>query len=174
MYATLTTEVNFYEIVSRIINPPFNEVMNWRYSFHVEECKHVIKAVKKIFKKEVFCLELSMSTVIICGSLNGQIDSLRTLFYAKSLPPMSTYLFLGNYVNRGTTSLECIMLLLCLKIMHPNCVYLLRGMSETFLSSLLAGFRLELDERFGRRSYKLWRSFVNLFRHVIPISIQHL
>ena len=67
-----------------------------------------------------------------------------------------SYLFLGNYVDKGSMSLECIILLLCYKVKYPENVFLLRGNHEVSSVNRLFGFYEECKERIGIR---LWKSF---------------
>jgi serine/threonine-protein phosphatase PP1 catalytic subunit len=57
----------------------------------------------------------------------GQYPDLLNMFAKCGMPLDSNYLFLGDYVDRARRSIECIMLLLCLKLKFPENIFLLRG-----------------------------------------------
>jgi hypothetical protein len=91
----------------------------------------------------------------IFGNLHGDyVDLMR--FFDIWKPPSEQgdiqavdYLFLGNYVDRGAFSLECICLLMALKLKYPKQIFLLRGNHEDRNVNRHLGFGRECEQRLG-------------------------
>jgi len=81
-------------------------------------------------------------------------------------PPESSYLFLGDYVDRGKQSIETICLLVALKVKHPTQMFMLRGNHECASITRIYGF---YDECKRRYSVKMWKLFTDVF-NCFPVS----
>lgn len=103
--------------------------------------------------KESMVVELNPG-VKIFGSIHGQFGDLMRFFNKYGTPDndpsiknsdieSQDYLFLGNYVDRGKSSLEVIFTLFALKLKFPNSVYLLRGAHEDRTINIDEGLGLE-------------------------------
>ena len=129
------------------------------------ECDYIIDKAYDILKNEDSMLKIS-APLYICGDIHGQYYDLLRVFDILKYPPKSKFLFLGDYVDRGKQSLECLLLLLCLKIRYPSKIFLLRGNHESEALNKIYGF---YDECKRRISIKCFKNITNLF-NVLPIT----
>ena len=129
------------------------------------ECDYVVEKAYDILKNEDSMLKVS-APLYICGDIHGQYYDLLRVFDILNYPPKSTFLFLGDYVDRGKQSLECLLLLLCLKIKYPTKIFLLRGNHESEALNKIYGF---YDECKRRISIKCFKKITNLF-NMLPIT----
>ena len=129
------------------------------------DIKYLITTSKKIFLEQPIFLELE-APLTVCGDIHGQYPDLLRLFEIGKFPPESNYIFMGDYVDRGKQSIECICLLLSYKIKYDENFFLLRGNHECGSINRIYGF---FDECKRRYNVKLWKSFVDLF-NCLPIA----
>ncbi|KAG7393537.1 hypothetical protein PHYPSEUDO_007374 [Phytophthora pseudosyringae] len=90
--------------------------------------------VGALLEQEARCLDLP-SPVYVFGDVHGNWTDLR--FFAEHIWPLGleltagSFLFLGDYVDRGSSSLECTAYLFAHKLLYPGKIFLLRGNHET-------------------------------------------
>jgi len=111
----------------------------------------------------------------VFGDLHGQFGDLQRFFTAFGSPNPYTgdvdycsYLFLGDYVDRGKHSLEIVCLLLALKICHPTRVVMIRGNHEDAQVNALYGFRAECQRR-CRDGAQVWAAINQVFE-MLPVA----
>lgn len=114
---------------------------------------------RDLFMSQSNLLELE-APIKLVGDIHGQYYDLLRLFEYGGFPPEANYLFLGDYVDRGKQSLECICLVLAYKIKYPENFFCIRGNHECAAINRIYGFYDECKRRYGIR---LWKTFTDTF-----------
>lgn len=130
-----------------------------RFLVSMEWIIFLCKETKKIVLEQPMLLELC-SPLNICGDIHGQYYDLLRLLKKGGLPPNKNYLFLGDYVDRGSNSIEVIVLLMALKLRYPENFFLLRGNHESAEINKEYGF---YDDCIERYTENIWKIFINTF-----------
>lgn len=87
----------------------------------------------------------------VCGDTHGQFFDLCNIFEVGGFPsPTNPYLFNGDFVDRGSFSLEVILTLLSIKLALPTGLYLLRGNHETKNMNKIYGFEGEVKYKYDQ------------------------
>lgn len=105
--------------------------------------------------------------VSVVGDIHGQFFDLLEMFKVAGELPHTNYLFLGDYVDRGSHSVETISLLFCLKLRYPDRVTLLRGNHESRQITQVYGFYTECIRKYS--SPGVWTAITDTFDY-LPIS----
>ena len=126
-----------------------------RFVFKAQYVVELAKECLKVMEEQPIILSLR-APIKIFGDIHGQFQDLMRFFDLWRGPTEATnggdidsfdYLFLGDYVDRGSHSLETICLLMSLKIKYPKQIHLLRGNHEDKWINNAFGFAEECMDR---------------------------
>ena len=135
------------------------EMQNSLFMFQKEDILALSEECLNILREQSMVIHLK-APIKVFGDVHGQYQDLMRFFDLWGCPvgsdsPLSgdiesyDYLFLGDYVDRGSHSLETICLLMALKVRYPEQIHLLRGNHEDRWINNVFGFADECATRLG-------------------------
>lgn len=120
----------------------------FRFNINSNTMNALALKCKKIFSNEPNVLKID-NPIYLYGDIHGQFQDLIRFLKTTELPPKSTLLFMGDYVDRGNNSIEVVALIFAMKILYPNNVFVLRGNHECSNVNMSYGFYQECKSRFN-------------------------
>lgn len=101
-------------------------------------------------------------TITVCGDTHGQFYDLLNIFAINGSPSESNrYLFNGDFVDRGSYSVENVLTLFAYKLLYPDHVYLSRGNHEGAAMNHFYGFEGEVKAKYSNEVYALFSEVFN-------------
>jgi protein phosphatase len=117
-------------------------------SFSLEQINGLLDATTTLLEGDKQALQDAPLPCWLVGDIHGNFHDLVRILVTVRDFSLERIVFLGDYVDRGSYSLDCLLLLFMLKCCHPHTIFLLRGNHEFACVNSEYGFKQEIEERF--------------------------
>ncbi|XP_053614016.1 serine/threonine-protein phosphatase 5 [Plodia interpunctella] len=132
---------------------------------HKKYAYKILIDVKAYLQKQPSLVDIKVpddEKFTVCGDIHGQYYDLMNIFKLNGLPSeKNPYLFNGDFVDRGSFSVECIFTLFSFKLLFPNHFYMSRGNHETLDMNRMYGFRGEVSSKYTSQMADLFTEVYN-------------
>eukprot|EP01060_Flectonema_neradi_P029421 TRINITY_DN406_c2_g3_i1.p1 TRINITY_DN406_c2_g3~~TRINITY_DN406_c2_g3_i1.p1 ORF type:complete len:595 (+),score=74.89 TRINITY_DN406_c2_g3_i1:51-1835(+) len=143
---------------------------------------HLCSEAQRVLQQEPIALKVS-SPICVFGDIHGNFADLyyfmqKLLVFGEISYTGTGFLFLGDYVDRGVYGLECTVYLLCLKLLAPKQVFLLRGNHESpevngdIKQYGELSFKHECQSKFpAREGEQVWETINKVFQCLPVVAV---
>nr|CAB3265115.1 serine/threonine-protein phosphatase 5 [Phallusia mammillata] len=132
---------------------------------HKRYAYQMLLEIKDILSKLPSLVDVTVekdNKLTVCGDIHGQYYDLCHIFEINNLPSKENpYLFNGDFVDRGSWSVEVILILFGYKILFPQHFHMVRGNHETDNMNQMYGFEGEVKEKYGGNMMGLFSEVFN-------------
>nr|CAG4643841.1 EOG090X03S1 [Lepidurus arcticus] len=133
---------------------------------HKKYAYKILVDAKLFFRNQPSMVDISVpedGKFTVCGDIHGQFYDLMNVFKLNGLPSESNpYLFNGDFVDRGSFSVECIFTLFSYKLLYPNHFFMARGNHESHTMNQMYGFEGEVKAKYSTQMAELFTEVFNL------------
>ncbi|XP_012231410.1 serine/threonine-protein phosphatase 5 [Linepithema humile] len=144
------------------------DLLEWyrnQNKLHRKYAYKILLDVKSWFMAQPSLVDIKIpedSKFTICGDIHGQYYDLLNIFKLNGLPSETNpYLFNGDFVDRGSFSVECIFTLFGFKLLYPNHFFMSRGNHESATMNQMYGFDGEVKAKYSAQMAELFTEVYN-------------
>lgn len=111
------------------------EEMKKEKYIHKKYLLTMIAKIKEFYESQLSLIDIDIpddQEFNVCGDVHGQYYDLLNIFKINGYPSETNpYLFNGDFVDRGSFSVEIMITLICWKLLYPNHFHMSRGNHES-------------------------------------------
>jgi len=144
------------------------ELMEWYKSQKILHRKYAYKIlldIKQYLMGQPTLVDVTIPDdreFTVCGDIHGQFYDLMNIFKINGIPSETNpYLFNGDFVDRGSFSVECIFTLFGFKLLYPNHFFLARGNHESQNMNQMYGFDGEVKAKYNAQTAEFFTEVYN-------------
>ncbi|NHI87915.1 MAG: hypothetical protein EAX87_00245 [Candidatus Thorarchaeota archaeon] len=141
-------------------------ILNGKANVDAEEIVHMLSMLKDEYRNKRNVVEIPSSNLIFVGDLHGELDSVFQVQRLFSKYKTHSFIFLGDYGDRGPAQIETVNTVMALALSEPERVLLLRGNHESDEVAQRYGFYTEVTRQY---SFELYNKYLEMFQ-VLPMA----
>lgn len=135
-------------------------LMEWQKEskvIHKKFAAMIIAKATEIFEKDETMVNIEideLEEITVCGDIHGQYYDLLNIFKINGNPSEENpYVFNGDFIDRGSFSVEVIITLLTWKVCFPQHFFMSRGNHESKQLNKMYGFEGEVLAKYDVKTY---------------------
>lgn len=141
-------------------------ILNGKTNVDAEEIVRMLGMLKDDYRSKPNVVEIPSSNLIFVGDLHGELDSVFQVQRLFSKYKTHSFIFLGDYGDRGPAQIETVNTVMALALSEPERVLLLRGNHESDEVAQRYGFYTEVTRQ---HSFELYNKYLEMFQ-VLPVA----
>ncbi len=131
------------------------------------EIEQLAGMVRDAYQNKPNVIETPSRNIFFVGDLHGELDSILGVQKLFQKYTNHTFIFLGDYADRGPAQIETVNLVFAIALSEPQRVILLRGNHESDEIARHYGFYHEVTRKF---SSDLYSKYMEVYR-VLPMAV---